>query len=258
MKTTTELALAAISVFGVIATIIALALSLAQLRHTRSQTQELEGIGRSLSTRYIGKFPSFLAELVSLVGNAEKDLVIFCDFPAYARFSDPQRWLDYRQSLERKNRHNGFKLSFTCFDRQHRIVESREQFGVTDEVLEKWRHDASYRERLQGLVNEYGSVSTVDEVNAQVFLDLLERADTQVLEQVLTPPAMIRQLPVIPLFFWIADGREAIFAFPSVGSEYGFRTIDNQLISAFLDLARQYHRMGEDLAPHITKTGSNA
>lgn len=255
MKTSFDLALALISTIGLIATIIALVLSLKQLRQAHCQTRELEGIGRSLSTRYVGKFPAFLPELVSLIESAERDLVIFCDFPAYARFSDPQRWLEYRQVLERKNRHNGFKLNFTCFDRQHRLIESRAQFGVTPETLEEWRRDTAHREMLQGLVNEYRVVATIEDVDPGTFLELLERADTQVLDQVLTPPAMVRELPVIPLFFWIADGKEAIFAFPSGGSEYGFRTIDSQLISAFLDLVRQYHRSGNESGPLASGRG---
>jgi hypothetical protein len=47
----------------------------------------------------------------------------------------------------------------------------------------------------------------------------------------------------MPIYFWIADDKNAIFAVPALTSdaiEYGFTTSDRDLIIAFKNMKRRY------------------
>ena len=67
------------------------------------------------------------------------------------------------------------------------------------------------------------------------------------LEQVFSGSVKKHTLDVIPIFFWIADGREAIFSFPSIrAGEYGFLTTDQQLIRGLLDTEELFNKGSND------------
>lgn len=55
----------------------------------------------------------------------------------------------------------------------------------------------------------------------------------------------------MPLFFWLVDDSVAIFAILSLSKraiEHGFRTIDEKLITALLEMRDRYHN-GPSLIP---------
>src|SRR4051794_194335 len=64
----------------------------------KSLSSDLSTVKSSLSTRFAGSFPDFLDDIIATVNSAQHTLVILCDFPAYADFSDPSRSLLLRHA----------------------------------------------------------------------------------------------------------------------------------------------------------------
>src|SRR5438874_340478 len=67
-----------------------------------SLSGDLRKVQSSLSTQFAGPFPDFLDDVISTIKTAQHSLVVLCDIPAYADFSDPSRSLIIRQLLEQK------------------------------------------------------------------------------------------------------------------------------------------------------------
>jgi hypothetical protein len=208
----------------------------------QTQTSALDEVRGSLSTRYVGQFPEYYPEIVELLNRAKREIVIFCDFPAYASFTDPQTWLDYEQTLERKTQREGVTLSLTCLNQRNRSMALQEQFFDPQNDWNAWKEDEN--EKLRRFLSSRRGARSVDELTKEEFVKMLEAVDRHSLEDTFER-ADVRQLDCyIPIFFWLTDGIRAVFAIPGSAQravEYGFSTTDQKLISAFLDMREHYN-----------------
>src|SRR5207248_7762391 len=105
--------------------IISLVLAVVALAIGVYHLVEIRRASKSLSTRYIGKFPFFLPQIVEVLASASHDIVIFCDFPGYGDFSDPPNALEYRQVIE-KQMQRGVAVELTCMSEENRKKYSME------------------------------------------------------------------------------------------------------------------------------------
>ena len=208
-----------------------------------AQAAKLEETQRSLSTRYIGEFPEYLPLIVSLIKQAQKEVLVFCDIPAYGHFSDYTNWLEYRYVIEKQS--GKIPVSLTCLNKEWRNKTHDEQFTEKELAWDEWKKEAKIREQLQRYLQINSRSVNVETLSKQEFADMVEETDNQMLSGVFATCDIMEVAAYIPLYFWLVDKKEAIFTIPSYSnkhSEYGFFTSDPRLISAFIEMKERYHR----------------
>ncbi len=65
---------------------------------------------QSLSTRYVGSFPSYLPELIKLVDGSSDTLLVASDLAGYGIYSDHGGYVSYQSALQRKVGLREFKM----------------------------------------------------------------------------------------------------------------------------------------------------
>jgi hypothetical protein len=60
---------------------------------------ELRGVARSVPTRGIGVFPSYLSEVPELISRAKESIKVLCDTPAHGAFSNTAAFAEYWKML---------------------------------------------------------------------------------------------------------------------------------------------------------------
>jgi hypothetical protein len=238
-------------IVGLILTIVGIALSYFQLYRARGHAETLRTIQDSLSTRFIGEFPSFLSKIVELIQGARQSITIVCDFPAYARFSDPANWREYRHEIERKIQDN-VRVSITCLNAERRLDFSRKQFS-RERNWDEWKRRPDNEKKLLDLANTTNR-DTINNLTQEGFYGLMEQADLAMLGEQLARAEKREINSNLPLYFWLVDEQRAIFAIPSYSdqaTEYGFITYDPKLISAFKEMTELY--LAEPPSPERTQ-----
>lgn len=230
------------SLFTWIATVVALMLSVWQLWAARAQTKQLVEIHRSVSTRYIGTFPSYLPEIAATVQDAKDELIIFCDFPAYGCFSDPSGWLRYRHAIERQLLEKKVRVDLICLSdiARHKMAEKYYDQSWLDQ---KRISDSKFVEKIARYLKVCGVNDNPNTITSLTLTKHLETDDTEALLRTFRGAHITQVAEYVPLYFWISDRKQAIFAFPGFADlsiEHGFATTDTKLLNAFLEVKERY------------------
>jgi hypothetical protein len=202
-----------------------------------TSTERLEG---QLSTRWIGTFPDFLPRIAELIGTAEKNVVILCDFPAYGEFSAPEAYARYAEVI-RKKAH--LPIELLCLDDDPRWESIREQLSKGG-----WE---SWRSSNQSLIRNYLTARGRDSSEASVIdlddlVELLGTGDEGAMKEDFAATRKWVTTLVMPIYFWIVDGERAIFSLaplmdPGEGDlEVGFQTLDRSLVNALEGIFLRY------------------
>ena len=212
-----------------------------QRQQATSHANRLDAIKESLSTRYLGEFPRYFDKIVEVISKAEKRIIILCDYPGYGSFSDRKNWLRYKHTIEQKLQ-DGVKIELTCFNETLRRTSLDEQFFDSNE-WDNWKLVPDNVKLLEELLKWHKGSPPVSDLLWEQCSDLLAREEQDALTQTFQT-AEIKQIDTYaPLYFWIADEKRAVFAIASVSNkEYGFFTIDRQIISALIEMRNRYHR----------------
>lgn len=198
----------------------------------------VQEIREALPTKRLGKFPSFLPQIVELVNKANSSVTIFCDYPAYGSFSDPETFRRYHGAIEDKIGQLKKKVTIACLGAKSRREETRRQEARDPEVWEEYkriRHDAFHRYFEFHTSSVDVSVLTNDE-----FMDTIIREDDQALEHIFRGATILEVYPRPTIYFWLIDDSSMIFVIPSATrlDEFGFYTQDSHLIASFKEIAR--------------------
>jgi len=241
--------------FGMLLALGALGLAAYHEKQLTAALRELAKVQSALSTRYLGKFPHFLRTIVDELGRAEDEIVIFCDVPAYGYYSDPRAALAYRQVLESKAL-DGVRVELTCLDCDMRREYESEQFAESTWV--RWQDDAHAKMRVAEFLNRH--VDGRVEVSRDTFIKTLDKVHTTFLRDVFRNKAAEVAFD-IPLYFWVVDGRTAVFAISALSDtegweEYGFITSDHALIQAFQEMRARYRR--KNIAPAVLQSDASS
>lgn len=234
------------TVIGMTFTIIALTLALIQLRDARIQTSNLVRIRESLSTRYIAQFPEYVPAIVELFEQARTEILIVCDVPTYGFLSDRTTWLKYRQALETKIE-NDVIVKIECLSESRMTDLVNEQFNLSAEDFTEWKNVDTNREKLEAFLRYDYPSWTLSELALDDFLGLVASYAARTTEASFAG-ALVQELNFnMPLYFWIVDRTQAIFAIPTFaqrdfGFTYGFYTSDTRLVGALLALAELYEQ----------------
>ena len=104
--------------------------------------EDLHDVSRSLPTRTVGVFPSYLPEVVELVGRTKKSLTILCDTPAHGAFSNTDTFTEYWRMLRHLMVDGDVNIKCTFFDKAGRKALHRAQiardFDRWDASSDKW------------------------------------------------------------------------------------------------------------------------
>lgn len=87
---------------GLEAVIVAIAAVAISIRHANELgvvANELRGVARSVPTRGIGVFPSYLSEVPELISRAKESITVLCDTPAHGAFSNTAAFAEYWKML---------------------------------------------------------------------------------------------------------------------------------------------------------------
>ena len=199
-------------------------------------------LGKMRSTRYLGTFPDFLDDIITVVDHSRRNLTVACDFPGYADFTDPDKSVDYLQRI--RQRKKDAKVELICMDAATRQKYLDQQFPKAE--WEAWEKDATRgtdekTRKIERFLASYGRKTTRVDTREQLFR-VMNDVDEEVL-RVTFLGDFIAASNEFPIYFWIADCKEAVFsiATPSQnGVEHGFYTKDPSLIKALLDLRGRY------------------
>lgn len=229
-----------IALFGLILTVVALILSFLQLRSATTQTKELSEIHHSLSTQYIGQFPDYISNVVSLIQSAKKKVLIAYGQATFGAFSYREKWLDYRAAIEQKL-HKEITVDLLCLDETERRNHQIEQFSISPESWETKLKETQFKENLDIFVKHYVPNQSGD-IDYETFLNVLELLQKRYMSELTT--ALITEVSFpFAMHFWIVDGSRAIFSVPNFvegATELGFFTSDARLIKALESIHTRY------------------
>jgi hypothetical protein len=210
-----------------------------QAEASRQALTEMQG---SISTRYIAHFPFYFKDIVALIDKAQARIDIFCDLPAYGNFSSPQRFLDYKHKLEDKLGQR-LTVEMTCLNKEGRSALFEEQFGH-DADWEKKKHSEDFRPLLADFLGDHKRLSELDSLTRDTFSGMLEERDNLMLTRSLSRATITETKAHVPIYFWLIDESEAIFAIPSLSEkelEHGFTTTDSRLIRCLIAMRNRYN-----------------
>lgn len=106
-----------IEITALLLAIVAIVFAWIQYKDAKKLVKDLLEVEGALSTRFLGKFPSYMSDLEAMIKRANYSLTIFCDFPAYGAFSDSRSFLEFKHALESKyNSNPDFVINLVCLD----------------------------------------------------------------------------------------------------------------------------------------------
>lgn len=212
---------------------------------------QLTDLKKQLSTERLQAFPYFIPEIVGVLEGANSKLEIFCDYPTYGIWSSPADYERYANALAVTKA----RIQLLCVNEQRREQLIEEEVKDTG-GFEAWRASDEMRAFLHAHAAEREAAS----LTMPDFVDILKRKDRDALDHLFSAGDGTREVwetdLVMPLFFWIADGTEAVFALaphtrdtaaspstPPRAGELGFRTRDPELIAALRRIFDSYKRV---------------
>lgn len=211
----------------------------------------LDRVASALPTRVLGEWPEYISDLARFVSRTERELKILCDVPSYGIASNLDGYLLYQRAIEQCLVDG--KVVSTIFLSPESRRELNEQF-TPDEA---WTDDfqtkiAAWAGRLEELgileARPTDRVELIDafEVTNQRALEGFRSA--ALLGGRHTGKKLLSHHEVdgfMPLYLWIKDGAEAVFAvalLPDLGQEIviTFVTIDPGLVAALEGVFDRY------------------
>jgi hypothetical protein len=221
--------------------------TLQELKETKSSLSplrdQLSALASQLSTRYVGKFPDNLKDIIELLNLAQKSIVIIVDFAGYSSYTDPSAFRDYYYAIESSLRAKpDFSVRFYIYDSvQHqRLLQLAFPRAVYQEQMFKRPSIALLTQFMKRMEKRNIAITDYDSL-IRALLDDEERCIGQ-FQELQGCECFELQRPV-PIFLWMVDDRECIFAFENeqerVKNYFSFRTRDGSLIEYFLHYMRE-------------------
>jgi hypothetical protein len=247
----------------------------------------LDRVTHSILTRTIGPFPDFIPHITALLEQAETSILVMCDNPAYGFVSNGDAFDPYlvelKRQIARRASNPSFSVELMFLAAQEREELHRDQLKVhakTDEEWERWRDQNTPHEELEAFLRRAHSVCkpgvrplSDDDISMKLaqfsrddFVECLAEVNDVILKHhlygakkyVLRLRNMVGASLALPLgptnYFWMRDGRHAIFAVVPLGDEpeqrreVAFETHDPNLIDALKGTFSRYlTAAGEDV-----------
>lgn len=244
-----------LGVVGILVSVVALAFHTRDIRRAtgeirsqskkaREHTKKLGEIEHAMSTRYIG--PDFLPEIVGIIENAKERVVIFCDFPAYGSFAEPDNYLRYARVIEDKIL-EGVTVELTYLKPKLQHQYMRERFPANREEWNKWKGKPENKCLIDKLLQAHGRTNHDEDLNLEDFVGLIDDNEAKALSGTFGLAKKFIVDSYMPIYCWIVDDNKAgaaVFSLPSLSPEafeHGFITRDTKLITALAGMRDGYH-----------------
>lgn len=241
-----------IGIAGLLLTLLALGiavwqtkLAVSQNRDASKQAERLTEIADALSTKYIGPFPEYVAEIAEVLALAKGIIRILCSVPMHGIYNNPEGWLKSKQAIEAFFTYTDSDREVRCVfatKREREMLQRNQYKGLAGDWA-NWASNPENRRRLSSLVSRVAPKEPNAADTYEGFVDLLERAAERELRTTFER-AVIREIEYTPpMFLWIADEKEAIFVlkttYPSFRAE-AFWTSDARLINSLITIHESY------------------
>jgi hypothetical protein len=121
---------------------LAVAAVFAAVQHTNDLEEvadELSGVARSVPTRGIGVFPSYLSEVPGLISRATENITVLCDTPAHGAFSNTAAFTQCWKALLSKAIEGDVRIECTFFDANGRRQLHEKQIDSDRDDWEAWQ-----------------------------------------------------------------------------------------------------------------------
>jgi len=227
--------------------VVALGMSVYQLRAAARQASSLKHIGDSLTTRYIGQFPDFYENILEILSTSKESVKTIYDLPAYACFSRTLDWLSFEHRLAMLAQQN-VRITIAFYSAERRRKMLREQFSYnSNQEWILWSSKRDIADRLENFQKRYGQKKKPIS-NVGQFLSLLDETHDDTAKKFVELYDAIELPSLIPLYAWVVDEKVAIFVIPSYTkehSEYGFISNDARVVAALstmIDRVISQHR----------------
>jgi hypothetical protein len=210
-----------------------------QAKRLNEQSEKLQFVTDSLSTRYLGRFPDYIPHVIQLIDEANVDLRILAANPVPAFFTAPKLALDYANAVERKSR--VVRVRLTCLNGTQRRRRLQVQFPTTPEKWSDWKpaNQAQIEEFLRFWHPKFDA-----DIDHQKFLELLTKVQQSLFKRAFQDYGVkVREVSrMIAVQAWIADESRAVFSIESSDEAYteGLYTSDPKFVKALASMADLY------------------
>ena len=231
------------------ASLLGILFALKSVNDGRKMTKDLRAVFDQLTTRALGPYPAYMIEIERLIAEARDGVMIACDFPGYGAWADRGRYSSYLKALEnrkadRVRRSQQFSVRLLTLDAASRRRELEQRFpevGWKDYVKKGgYAHSRRLYEELESC--------TVPETRTAFLAELAARQERALSAELRF--AQCREMNgLLPMHFWIADDKRAVFVIPGGrdGQDFGFVTEDVGLVQGLIAI---FERYSEDT--HVT------
>jgi hypothetical protein len=226
-------------------------------------TRELQVLEGSLSTQYLGPFPTYVRDIERLLKKTEKDVLILCDYPAYACFSNSRGFRQYQLAIEDLISRKKI-VRLICFDETRQDSYLPHVFHVEKEAAwQEWRSSAINLKRLKRFIKSHKQEAKLpnvshDSISPEEFARLMRVPNRTMFNHSFFHAERRQTKEAAPIFFWLIDNKEAVFAISSLAkgvSEYGFWTRSPELVKALKGLWVTYSNDAPLVAPATVPHG---
>jgi hypothetical protein len=215
----------------------------AQGRHVRSLAANLTFITESLSTRYVGPFPTYLHDVIGLMKGAMEMITILVGNPLPAYFTDPQIFLEYSHVIAQKRR-AGVRVRMVCMTDTQRRRRLSLQFTARDAAdWTSWKR--ANAQRLDAFLDTRFPGTDAAALDHETFLALLARNQHELLTEAFASVGVevVEVDAFVPVQVWIADDKAAIFAIQNSAPttmSHGLSTSDHAFVEALIAMVAYY------------------
>ena len=245
---------------GVFLAVLGTLFAIVSIRDGARLTRDLRAVFDHLTTKEIGSFPAYMAEVDRIISEARESIFVATDFPGHGAWSDRGRYGAYVKALEnrkaeRVRRGHPLSIQVLCLDSDAREKALHDRFpeGRWREYVKKGSFGRNRR-----LYEELENCS-VPAQRAQ-FLQEMAGRQQRALESDLRFADRWEYRGLMPMYLWIIDGEKAVFAIPSFGdqlTEYAFYTEEAGLVQALMSVWARYLEQARQVSsqPVLVKSG---
>jgi hypothetical protein len=230
------------------------------IRDGRKLTKDLRSVFDHLTTKEIGAFPAYMAEVDRIISDARESVFIATDFPGHGAWRDRGRYGAYVKAIENRKaerirRGHPLSVQVLCLDAPGR--EKALQDRYPDSRWKEYVKKGGFQ-RNRRLYEELENCQ-VSESRPQFLQTSLERQQ-RALEADLRFADRWEYRGLMPMYLWIVDSEKAVFAIPSFGdhmTEYAFYTEEAGLVQALMSVWARYLESAKQVVsqPMLVKSG---
>ncbi len=211
----------------------------------KTETENLNQVVSSVSTRYVGEFPENMEDLEQLLERSNKSLYIIADVIGYGAFSRNDFYQRYHEILRDKLNKGDFAIEILIYNDSIRIEAMKEQFGKVDwgsDSLQKklpdfkkflWERSWTLKKPDSSDIWNILSKENLIQLSSYLNKDLIQE-----LENIKPEKQIIELDKRQDVFIWLADDNRGIFSYLNYGfndHEVSFYTRDVNFIEVLKD-----------------------